>query len=544
MGGFLTKAIDTGAEAISNASRREMAASMEHVATRTEAGTAYGNLLRDKIEPAMDASRMKLLEQYKQAPVGSKPFKLEQVDSMVRRGVKEQYFGKNNIGLMGILAAVEKQGGSIASEQLANAHNIYFKEPALEGSAWRSKAAIDPAKPNKGVVNISINTAYNPPRDFELKAKAFSRAVNLPFIAIGHAFQAPLYSLSVNGWTATAKAFAEVAHDGVSAKAMAMKNVAMSQETLYEMMASEKKGSFASKISMVTDPLRGVFNSERRFGVVVSAVAGKHAATESAVKFFASQGKNEAAGAQLRALGQDLNTVMKQGGKLTVDDLQRAAYRSADRVMGFRSPLETPLGWERNGATRLFTMYKPFGFRSIRLHQQVFREAFKQGGLARAAGLFATYTAVYPLAGEIMRGLQNVATGEFVDFNHGLTHPQFHNPAVPSEQQREHFFGHNRYVDDMGTACGLHLLYAVANAAGLNRLAEQTLGPIVGNIVSTAADVGKLAIAGRTARKSAAQNRITAAKQVGRDVLRQTGAAGRVVSPKLFPPKTIRRRSY
>lgn len=526
MGG-LAGALDMGAEAISKLSRSELFASMEHVVSQTEAGKFYAKTLKNVAEPAIDKNLADLTQKWHAAPAGMKPYELREIPGMARSAVKNQIFGKGNVNMMPLLQAVEQQGGKIAAEHLADAHNVYWREAAQEGSSWRQRAV------NKTGVDISTNTAYTPVKKTdaffsEKGLKNFSRSVNLAFITIPHAAQPILNGVVTNGWINTMKALGEVIKDGPTAKAVAMRNVAMGQEMLYEAMATENKAGakLPTRIwKTIANPLGelGIFNAERRFGIVVSAVGGKHAAIEAAEKFFASGGTDKEFELQLKALGQEPANVMKQGGILTTSDMERAAYRSADRVMGMRSPLETPLGWEKNAAARLMTTYKPYGFRSLRLHTQVLHDAMRSGGWAKVSGLIGAYTLAFPVAGELIRGVMNAAT--------------LRNPLEPTEDQKKAYFMGNRYIDDIGMAMGLHTIYAITRAATFNKLTNFAAGPIFSTVSDLTQDAIQIAMSSSTARRTASQNRMTHVKQLTKDVLRQTGAPGRIINAHAFKSK-------
>jgi len=101
--------------------------------------------------------------------------------------------------------------------------------------------------------------------------------------------------------------------DPASARSIASRVGAMSQETAYEIMAAQKK---SSTFQILLDPLRKVFSAERRVGIAYSAVMGKHAALEAAETLYKSKGNDKASQLQLKLLGLDPTNVMNQGGRL------------------------------------------------------------------------------------------------------------------------------------------------------------------------------------------------------------------------------------
>ena len=480
--------------------------SMEHIASQTEAGKFYVKFLKNKVEPLVGKTRQAYLQTGMPA---AEAIKTATAD------VKKAAFGKNNLAMSGILQAVEKQGGRIAAEHIADAHNIYFAEEGLQGSAWRANAArtVRDSAGNvvKQGVGISPNTAYSGKTALENTLKTYSKLTQLSMISVPHAFQAPLNGLAVNGWKASFRTASDMMHDLPSAKAFAMKSGAISQELAYEMIASQKG---TSKFSLLLDPMRKAFSMERRWGIVYSSVMGKHAALDAADTLFKSGGNDKAAAAQLKVLGQDVQKVMQQGGRLTTDDIERAAFRSSSEIMGFRSPLETPMAWEKNSAMRIGTTYKQYGFRAMRLHQQVLQRAYQTEGLIGVGKKALTNATVFPLAGEMIKGAEGAITGQ--------------NPW--SAEKRKNNLMHSEYIDALATAMGFNLVYGAVRSSTYNKFASFAGGPIL----STAADLTQDVI---NRNFGDPKKRAQAQRDFGKDVLGRAGLPGRILKPIVFPPK-------
>lgn len=479
--------------------------SMEHIASQTEVGKLWVNVLKNEVEPAIG----KLTTAHLNA--GMKP---EEAMGKAKSIVKEQVFGKKNVGMMGVLQAAKKQGGEIAAEHLADAHNIYWAEDSLQGSTWRAAAAKGVVK--KGVtirppIDISPNSAYKGQTKLEQGAKQFSRMTQLSMISIPHALQAPLNSLAVNGWTSTIKAAAEFMRDPATARGFALKAGAMGQEMAYEMIANAKG---QTKFSMLLDPLKKAFTAERKFGITLSAVSGKHAAIDAADTFFKSGGNDKTALLQLKLLGLDPAAIMKQGGQLATKDIELAAFRSASELMGYRSPLETPMVWEKNSATRIGTIYKQYGFRAMRVHQQVLQRAYEGGGMIEVAKKLATYATVFPIAGELIKGAEGLLS---------LQDPW-------SKEKQQGNIMHSEYLDACAAAMGFNLVYSATRSATYHKLIDFIVGPIA----STVGDIGQDVI---NMTNADSKKRGAAERQLGKDVVRRAGLPGRILSHHLFPPK-------
>lgn len=491
MGGFVKQGIETAVEEAPTLFR-----SMEHIASQTEAGKFWASVIKNKVEPAIGQERQSLLHSGMPADMAI---------SQAKSKVKELAFGKNNIAMMGILQAVEKQGGPIAASHLADAHNIYWAEDALQGSGWRMNAArtVKDAQGNivkKGVA-ISPNSAYSGHTKLELGAKEWSRATQLSMISVPHAFQAPLNGLAVNGWKASFQAASEFMHDPASAKAFAMKAGAMSQELAYEMIAAQSK---TSKFSMLLDPMKKAFSMERRVGIAYSSVMGKHAALDAAETFFKSGGKDRAAELQLKVLGQDVNKVMQQGGQLSPEDIERAAFRSSSEIMGYRSPLETPMAWEKNAAMRIASTYKQYGFRTMRLHQQVLQRAYQGEGMVGVMKKVATYATVFPLVGELIKGAEGALS--------------LQNPW--SSEKQKNNLAHSEYIAALAAGMGFNMLYGATRSATAHKLANFITGPIISTGTDLAQDVLTHDVRG-----------------FAKDTLRRAGLPGRILVNRVLPSK-------
>ncbi len=515
MGGLLSQGLDVAVKEAPTLFR-----SMEHIASATEAGKLWVDTLKNDVEPAIGKARQAYL---------SSGLSAEDAMSRAKTDIKDATFGKKNQAMHGLLQAAEKQGGPIAASHLADAHNIYFAEDALKGSGWRAAVAKDIVDKQGNVikkgVKISPNSPYSGHTKLETTAKNFSRATQLSLISVPHALQAPLNGLAVNGWMASAKAATEFMTDFSGAKAFALKSGAMSQELAYEMMAAQKG---TSKFALLLDPMKKAFSMERRAGIAYSAVMGKHAALDAAETLYKSGGKDKAAEMQLKLLGQDPMRVMQQQGQLLPDDIERAAFRSSSEIMGYRSPLETPMAWEKNAAWRIGTTYKQYGYRTMRLHQQVLSQAYQSEGMAGVAKKALTYATIFPLAGELIKGAEGALT--------------LQNPWS-SEKQKGNLL-HSEYIDALAAGMGFNLIYAATRSATAQKLTNFAVGPIISTGTDLAQDVIRIAIASKSPQRTEGQNRMEATKQLGKDVLRRSGLPGRILTPRIFPPKKKQKSIY
>lgn len=469
--------------------------SSEAVLAKTEIGKFYVDTIKNKLEP----EAAKLSQTY--LSTGMQP---QEAMAKGKDSVKKAIFGKNNNGLIAVAQGVQKQGGPMAAQHLMDFHNIYFAEDALTAAGNRMTAI------KKGV-QVGTDPGYKGVKvgGMEAPVKKLNQAVSLPLISIPHAAQAPLNSLAVFGFRDTMKAMAEFAKDGASAKALAHTSGAMVQETAYGILSAQKG---TSPYSLLIDPLRKVFSMERRAGIAYSAVIGKHSAIEAADTFFKSGGKDNKALIQLKLLGQDPSLVMSQGGKLSQENIETAAFRSASEIMGFRSGLETPMYWESNAAWRLGTTFKQYGFRTMKLHADSLKRAYASEGMVGVAKKAAMYATVFPIAGELIKGAEGIAT--------------LQNPWS-DEKQKNNFMG-NEYADAIATAMGFNLIYSATRAATYHKLGNFLMGPIFGTASDLMTDVMASDPRKNATWEQAAQRKT---ENVVSDLMRHSGLVGRILGP-------------
>lgn len=475
--------------------------STEATVEKTAAGKIWAELIRNDVEPAIGKARQQLLD----TSVRAGTMSVQEAMSQSRLQVKNAAFGRQGNGIIALLQAAKQQGGDIAARHLADAHNIYWKE---ELPNWRAQAI------KKGV-DIRPGSAYSPPPQAEIAVKDMSRMVNLPLVSIPHVLQAPLNGLAVNGVRASLAAAGEYMRDPASARAFAARVGAMSQETAYEIMAAQKK---SSTFQILLDPLRKVFSAERRVGIAYSAIMGKHAALEAAETLFKSNGRDKAASLQLKLLGLEPSTVMNQGGRLGPEDIEKAAYRSADEIMGFRSLRETPMVWEKNAAWRIGATYKQYGYRTMRIHQRMLTQAYRGEGLLGVAKLAALYATVFPVAGEMIKAAEGVFT--------------LQNPWNKEHQDRNLF--HSEYIDALAMAMGFNLIYGATRSATFQKMANFLIGPIF----STGSDLLQDVVRANPKKNASMLEDVEyRAKNVAKDVVRRGGLPGRWISHQFFSPE-------
>jgi hypothetical protein len=408
--------------------------------------------------------------------------------------VSDLSFGPNKAGFIPLLKAAQSQGGATHAAEVANGLSTYFRDP---NPYWRIAARKQLQTVfGKGAVEIAASSPYREIGEGETKVRRAAAPMFLPRISIPHATQAPLNSLMINGLADSFKAFADFARNPRDAYNLSLRAGAQSQELVHEFTNLTRGTTMFSRLA---DPLRKVFNFERKWGIAFSAVSGKHAAIDAAEDYARTQSNRSLL--QLKVLGLDPQAVLQRGGRLTADEIETAAFRSASEIMGFRSPLETPMRWEQNAAMRFSTMYKHYGFRQAKLiKDSLVRAKAAEGwlGVAKTTSLLGTS---FFAAGEMIKAAENIVSGR-----------------DPSEDYSDNLAF--EYLDGVAHAGGFGIIYSMVNAAKRNYLTSYLAGgPIIDSAANLIQDAVHLNGTAMT-----------------REVLRKFGLPGTFLSNMVLPP--------
>lgn len=453
--------------------------STETIMEKTPIGKSLSEFLKNKYEPEL----FKTAKQYMSG--GTNPDAAWQA---ARTDVTNLAFGRRRQAFIPFLKVAQSQGGPTAASELADTLNIYFHD---DNPYWRIRA-------KQQGVQIGANANYKIQSKAESTIKSIAAPMFLPRISIPHAAQAPLNSLIVDGTKATLKAFAEFASSPSAALKFSDQAGAQSLETLHEFLnATRGNSTFRNLI----DPLRKVFNFERKWGIAFSAVSGKHAALDAAADYFATQSKRSEL--QLKVLGLDPAAILKQGGNLSSLDIETAAFRAASEIMGFRSPLETPYKWEENPSARIAMIYKHYGFRQARLIKDALlraKEAEGWGGVAKVASVIGSS---FFIAGEAIKGTEDLLSGR---------------EPWNKDEEKNNLLG-NEWIDGIAHAGGFGVMYSILRSAKHNHLGGYLMGPLVSSSVDIIQDTVNMR-----------------GRSLARDIGRKFGLPGTFIVNQALPP--------
>lgn len=463
--------------------------SMESVLEKSAVGKSLTTFLKDEVEPAIGKEANALRQ--------SRGLNPNVAWKQAKDTVTNLAFGSRKQGLIPLLQTAQQQGGPTHAAEVADAMQVYLHDA---NPYWRIAAR------KAGVQISAIDTAYKAQKPLERQAKELIRPMFLPRISIPHASQAVLNSLVVNGVRDTVKAFRDFASDPRAAYDLSLQAGAQSQELMHEFINQTQGRSMFTRL---LDPLRKVFNFERKWGIAFSAVSGKWAAIDAANELIASGGNSKRALLQLKVLGLDPADVLAKGGMLSPDDFEQAAFRAASEIMGFRSPLETPYQWERSAATRIATLYKHYGFRQARLIKDALVRAKAAEGWAGVAKVTGTIGTSFFVAGEAIKAVEDMVSMK---------------KPWNDDEEKNNFLG-SEYLDGVAHAGGFGIMYSILRSAKHNHLLGYAMGPVVSSATDIAQDAMNLR-----------------GRALARDIGRKFGLPGTALVNTMLPP-TKKRKS-
>lgn len=481
---------------------RNWVTSQDSMLRKTKLGSDFADILRNKYEPAVKQTLGNTLEQMKNT--GSyHPTVAAKAEREIRQNLAEQMFGKKREAFTALVQQADRERGSVYANSIADNLSGYFGEDAHYEAPWRRSLI------KKGV-DVTPTSKLTFTSNFERSLRKGASAMMTGRVAIPHLFQAPLNSFLDSGAKNVAKAFVDYFGDKQEALRFVLNSGALSDEIKYELAQSySNKGLWQKLYGAVRHP---GFDSVRRFGIVLSALAGKHAAIEAAQDGML--GNEERASIMLRSFGLNPDAVKANKWVLSEADKLTAAYRGASKDMFIRSGLDTPGAWENSGAIRTAFMYKHFMFNEGRFLKTYFQREYELGGHLGLAKAVAKFALAAPVFGELVTSMDALVTGNDPTQRYG-----------PGYKIGEKVGGDaggaiGEMIDAMSHAGGFGLFYNIWRDAQRRSLATFLIGPIYGSLTDLAADVGS----GNY-------------EQLGRDITRKIPVVGPAVTNAILPRK-------
>lgn len=418
---------------------------------------------------------------------------------MAKTLVEPKYLGRNKEIITQAVELASKRN-KIHAQNVADIASISLRETGTQ--AWRAK--VNPA------LGVKSASPYTSASELERSVKKFTGLTLLGRVAIPHSMQS-INTLLNEGVSAWSKAAYDMATDYQGAKKFGTTVGALFGETLQEYHNHITGApSWISKLFYMPG-----FSLVRKAGIIHAAVAGRYAAEDAAEEYFKSGGLKRAAELTLKFHGLDPAQILKQSGKLTQDQIDKAAYNSVNESFPIRD-LKTPWIWAQNPTNRLLFLYKNFQFREGKIIQNAIVRGFR-GGPVSFLKTMAILTTAFPIAGEIIGDMSSLATGHGLDRDKTIKH-WTGNPAA------------DLIIDDMAHVAGFGIGYSIARSTGYMQLAQWLLGPVVGMIPEAATDI-----------ISAAKGK---PRPLERSLTRRVPVIGSALTNTLLPPEQKGRHKH
>lgn len=422
---------------------------------------------------------------------------ISDANNAAKKSARAQVFGAKDEAIIGVLKKAQEQGGVIHANNIANHLSMQFGTTSGAAEPFRVRAK------KMGVSIAHIEAPFSKTSKFEKNVRNAMSWSFTPRIAIPHLSQI-LNSTVSNGVSSTVKAISEYIGNPEEFGKMVQKTGAFEEELFH---VTKNLDNWFSKLFHQPG-----FNWVRKHQIAVSALAGKHSAMD-AFEELMSNPKSLKAKIQLTHLGLNPDT-LREAGKLSQDDLEKAMYRGAADTMFFRSAGGgSPFKWQQDGFKRAMWWYKDFLFNQTRFMKEAIKRDFRKGN-AEGIKTIAWIATAFPVVGEVIHSLENAATG-----NNPFARPEedkFNTPGV----------GKNEYIDAVAHAAGLGMGYSIMRAAKRNGLADYFAGPLY----STGMDLYQDAQAGR-------------GRAIGRTILMKAGVGGPALANIIVPKETPKERA-
>lgn len=489
--------------------------SSKAILNKTPVGKGWTEFLEKEFEPEVKKTAQIYLNQKINA--GVVPHIAAQ-DAMKEafHDTRKALIGKNDEALIKYIKTATQQGGAVHGNVAADVMSSYFHDSA---SYWRTRSVFKtPANP-KGFkltdVGIRGTPRYTAPSEMEGMLRRGLSWMYTPLIAIPHMGQFGNIILS-EGITNVAKAVSEysaaMAKNGTQSQVIKdiIRSGTLFDEIRFQILDDAAGGGIIRKLFHHPG-----FNTVRRIELSVAALAGR-ATLEDSLDKLAQNSTDKWARYNLERLGMSLQKAQSQGFKAIDEDIQKAYYTAANQSIFIRGHLETPPAWEQSFMSRMAFQYKHFGFRQGRFLAMNLNNAAKYGGAGQVAKNVVVLGTVFPIFGELIKSLDNVA-------------------ALDSPWKRKDTSLGSEYLDALGAAGGLGIYYSMYRGGMWN----YGKGYLEGPLLNTADDLllGVGVHVGKGVKYSFANEPEKAARQyraAGRTIASKGGVVGRIVAHKLL----------
>lgn len=510
----------------------QYARSLENSMSRTPAGENLVKILKEDYQPAVHKTEQSLLRQGGMTPT--------EIKAKSRNLGRVSAFGRNDALLATHIKWAEATHGKLAAQSLADQIHVYLNDGIdqdarlklldAKGKMFESKPLnvgtpgaytvdvslakwnIAHSKENTPGFRINISNRVEEPSKWERSLKASFSMMALANLAVKHLttpfnvmFGTPIGDLT--------RGLMEVATPGgYKATRDALIDTGIFADTAMQIYQNASRGML-SKIAHSPG-----FNAERMWTIAFAGATAKHSA-ESFAERLMKNPTERLSNYSLKEMGIDPVAVIRQGGKLTQDQIDTAIYRFVDDRVFLNTRLDRSYAGQSNKWIRIGSMYHSYVAAQGHLLSREIQRMWKTGDIATIVKTIVTLGVIFPNVGHFTYGLERLSRGQ-----------TFHDPKYDEEGTIA------RYLDDMSHMGGMGIASNYISAALRGRLAEQTLGPLGNVTVQTIQDSAQL-IAGEKGGKRVPRKQL--AKQLGRDILYYgvPDNLGKILSHQLLPTK-------
>lgn len=389
--------------------------------------------------------------------------------------------------------------------------------------AFKTANKLRSAADEKEIPLLNTEPTYKKPEEAERQAHRVLDTVMLPFLAIKHVGQ--FFNLPASSpLPAIGKTLLRMDHSQMNQTVEASHIVA---STLWRAMYRDILGETGKVSEWTGRPTlgkilaRGIhqpgFTWFRRLQLNSAGAVGFHSAIYWAHNF--AQGGSKIAEARLREMEIEPADVVRQGGRLTQEQMSKGVFHYTNNRMFFNKSIDNSLWQNRNVFTRSMFMYHSFVNSQAAFMRRELLLMSKAGdikGLAQFAGTLAVlFPNFAPLLGGGEKLLQTGSLKQAQDETKERYQRMYSPKNLPDWLEN-----YMSLISHLGAA-GVYFNYV--NAIKGHRLASALMGPIVG---ATATDIEDTYAAG-TGRS---------AKPLVRDILKQgVPIAGSALAHQLAP---------
>jgi hypothetical protein len=363
----------------------------------------------------------------------------QQIHQIAADKARKMTYGQNDAVIAAAIKGIEKDPNinplqqhfhqqRLADHMAMLLHDTKENVPVPGTSQTRSLSTVKSNITRNSENRVSLNTdaVYKAPGKLEQLVQSYGQKFMAPFIAIPHLATPLNYAYNTNirdlgaGLIDLYKDYDgihKLASDLGLFKSTALDAYAVRYNGRNGILANSVNPEFGEAVARYTH--QPGFNSTREWTIALGFAAGKHTAERATENIFRSGGKDAAAIMQLRMMGIDPAEVLKQGGKLTKEQMERGIYKYVDNNVFLDQGLNRSFASGSGPFHRMALMYHSYITRQAQLMVKTMKysgQRLKNPSMENAAMLAQTFTmlgVVAPSAGLGIKTLQRWGRGQW-----------------------------------------------------------------------------------------------------------------------------------